>query len=265
MSLVDKTPEETYKDLLKIDRENNGFAEDGTLTPIQDGLGTTSGVSISNRRLSVKSSSNNTTAFEVLNADDASKFSVDTTNNYVKSLGTHVNTQYAYFTLANENTKGFDANTHYPIPFNGADMDDDGEQDNLNFGTDPDPATTFTTADGTGTYASDLVPHLWYVPDNITIDAVYSLEGADNATGDTTRFHLFGYTFTSGSTSCLTAGTLLAHNSDVTNDGCEQAYKSIWTVDSSSVAGGKVILAMFRSDSVNSDYSIQVVCKYHIV
>ena len=105
---------------------------------------------------------------------------------------------------------------------------------------------------------------MWYVPDAITIDSVYSLEGADDATGDTTRMHLFSYTFTSGSTSALTSGTLLAHNSDVTNAGSEQAYLSTWTVDSSSVTAGKVILAFFESDSVNSDYSVNITVKYHL-
>ena len=75
---------------------------------------------------------------------------------------------------------------------------------------------------------------------------------------------LFSYDFTSGSTSALTTGTLVAHNSDVTNAGDEQAYLSSWTVDSAAVASGKVILAFFKSDSINSDYSIQVTIKYHL-
>ena len=90
------------------------------------------------------------------------------------------------------------------------------------------------------------------------------MEGADASAGDTTRMHLFSYDFTSGSTSALTNGTLLAHNSDVTNAGSEQAYLSSWTVDSATVSSGKVILAFFRSDSINSDYSIKVIVKYHL-
>ncbi len=114
-------------------------------------------------------------------------------------------------------------------------------------------------------YASQIVPCMWFVPDNISIDSVTSIEGADNATGDTTRMHLKSFTFNSGSTSCLTGGELLAHNSDVTNAGNEQAYKSTWTIDSASVTSGKVILAFLRSDSVNSDYSVNITVKYHLV
>ena len=101
----------------------------------------------------------------------------------------------------------------------------------------------------------------------IYIDAVYSLEGADanNSGGaDTTRMHLMGFDFNSGSTSCLTNGILLAHNSDVTNEGNEQIYLSTWTVDSPSVLSGKVIVATFESDTVNSDYSLNVKVKYHL-
>ena len=100
--------------------------------------------------------------------------------------------------------------------------------------------------------------------DDISIDSVISIEGADNATGDTTRMHLFSYDFTSGSTSALSNGTLLAHNNDVTNAGSEQAYTGSWTVDSAAVSSGKVILAFFRSDSINSDYSLQLTVKYHL-
>ena len=105
---------------------------------------------------------------------------------------------------------------------------------------------------------------MWRLPDAISIDSVTSIEGADTATGDTTRMHLFSYDFTSGSTSALSAGTLLAHNTDVTNAGSEQAYLSTWTVDSAAVAAGKVILAFFKSDSISSDYSISITVKYHL-
>ena len=132
------------------------------------------------------------------------------------------------------------------------------------FGNGTDPATTFTTADATDQRASALIQYMWYVPDRISIDGVTSIEGADAATGDTTRMHLMGYTFTSGSTSCLTSGTLLAHNDDVTNAGSEQIYLSTWTIDSATVTAGKVIICTFESDSINSDYAYTATIKYHL-
>jgi len=171
-------------------------------------------------------------------------------------------TLYADFSIGYAESTSFTAGYHEALTFQSANYGTNNF--NPHFGNDPDPETSFTTSTSTGKKAAGLVPCLWYVPNNITIDAVYSLEGADAATGDTTRMHLMSYTFTSGSTSALTSGTLLAHNSDVTNDGNEQAYLSTWTVDSASVAAGKVIVATFECDTANSDYSLNVKVKYHL-
>ena len=259
MSLTNKSPAETYKDLLYVNNSNNGITT--TIKNVHSGGGTQSAVAVSDRALQVKSATNNTTAFDVQNSGGDSKLLVDTSNNYVKANGVFVNTQYAYFGVAHSISANFVTNTHYPLTFQGNNQSPSDEH-NFSLGTGTDPATTFT-ADGSTSDAALVVPCLMYVPDNISIDSVTAIEGADAATGDTTRMHLMSYTFTSGSTSCLSSGTLLAHNSDVTNAGSEQAYLTTWTVDSASVTAGKVILATFRSDSVNSDYSVSVTVKYH--
>ena len=260
MSLTGKSPADTYKDLLKVNNNNSGI--DSTARIIESGDGSDTAITLSDRTLKVQSATDNTTAFNVANSGGSTKFNVDTTNDQVKALGTHVNTQYAEFSIGNTEATAFSINTHEALCFQNANFGSAGTIPT--FGTGTDPATTFTTADGSGTRASDLVPIMWYVPDAISIDSVYGLEGADAATGDTSRMHLFSYTFTSGSTSALTSGTLLAHNSDVTNAGSEQAYLTEFTVDSASVAAGKVILAFFRSDSINSDYSLKIKIKYHL-
>lgn len=115
MSFTGKSPAETYKDILQIDNSNSGA--DSTARTIKTGDGTSSAISLSDRHLKVKSNTNNTTALDVLNASDASKFSVDTTNNQVKALGHHVNTQYAYFGIGADMQQTLVADTHYGIPF----------------------------------------------------------------------------------------------------------------------------------------------------
>ena len=262
MALTGKSPSDTYKDLLEIDNSNSGV--DNTARDIKTGNGASTSLKVSDRSCIVSSSTDNTGAFYVQDSGDNIKFQVDTTNDQVKALGTHVNTQYAYFGVGSSDTTAFASGTHTALPFNSMSIGSSTLQDNIQFGTATDPATSFTTADGSNTDASILTPVMWYIPDNISIDAVYSIEGATTATGDTTRMHLFSYDFTSGSTSALTNGTLLAHNDDVTNAGSEQAYLSTWTVDSSAVSSGKVILAFFRCDSTNSDYSINITIKYHL-
>ena len=261
MSLSGKTLANTYKDILQMDNSNSGV--DATTRSIKDGEGTTSALSLSDDVVSVKPQSDNTTAtFLVENSSGTDLLAVDSTNSKVSALGNYVNTQYAYFSVGNTQSASFADDTHQAIPFASA------MYGNVSyppaFGTGTDPATTFTTSEGNGTRASDIVACLWYVTDAISIDSVTGIEGADTATGDTTRMHLFSYDFTSGATACLTNGTLLAHNSDVTNAGSEQPYLSSFTVDSAAVASGKVILAFLKSDSINSDYSLNIKVKYHL-
>tara|TARA_R110000824_G_scaffold140556_1_gene306567 strand:- start:295 stop:915 length:621 start_codon:yes stop_codon:yes gene_type:complete len=183
------------------------------------------------------------------------------------------NIQYSYFGVNYTDFDELSADTHYAVPFiSGGDPD----FNKVDFGGSPDPDASFITAHTNTQYASQIVPMMWLITDDIAIDSVYSIEGSDQATGDVTRMHLLSYHFTPGSTSCLTSGTLLATNGDlitdvgVTNDGAEQAYLSTWTVGSPNVAATsgskyKVILCFFRTDTTsNSDYSINVTVKYHL-
>ena len=261
MSLTGKTIKNTYKNLLQMDNSNNGV--DTTTRNIKDGEGTQSALNLSDDVVLVRPTNDDTTAaFSVLSSGGTSLLAADSTNTKVTVLGNYVNTQYAHFGIANDVSDSWLANNHHPIPFGttmGAIVNDQ-----TTFGTGTDPATSFTTANSNDQRASDIIRYCWYLPDAISIDGVTSIEGADNATGDTTRMHLFSYTFTSGATNCLTSGTLLAHNSDVTNAGSEQPYLSTWTVDSAAVTAGKVILAFFKSDSINSDYSLNIKVKYHL-
>ena len=258
-----KTYSSFYGNDLAVDRSgNNGV--DGTLRKVQDGFGNNTSISLSFDAMSVQPETNDTTgAMNVKNLEGDTIFAVDTRNDKVLAGAGQfaVNTNYAVFGVNYVDFSASTANTHYAIPFA---MGGAGTTNDVDFGTGTDPDDTFTTANTDTQYASQIVPMMWRLPDNITIDSVTSLEGADAATGDTTRMHLKSFTFNSGSTSCLTAGALLAHNSDVTNAGNEQAYLSTWTVDSADVDANKVILAFMRSDSVNSDYSLTVTVKYHL-
>ena len=261
MSLSGKTLANTYKDILQMDNSNSGV--DTSTRSVKDGEGTLSALALSDDVVSIKPNNDNTAkTFLVEDSSGNDLLAVDTINSKVKALGNYVNTQYATFSTGNSESQAFADDTHQAITFQNANYGTIVYPPA--FGTGTDPATSFTTAEGNGTRASDIVPVLWYINDNISIDAVKSIEGADTATGDLTRMHMFSYTFTSGATACLTSGTLLAHNSDVTNAGSEQPYLSSWTVDSAAVTAGKVILAFFKSDSINSDYSLQVTVKYHL-
>tara|TARA_R100000655_G_scaffold7635_2_gene20324 strand:- start:5350 stop:6126 length:777 start_codon:yes stop_codon:yes gene_type:complete len=257
MSLSGKTIKNSYVDLLQLDNSNSGVPT--SVTAIKDGAGSNTALQLSDDNVRVLPQNDDTaTAFAVRAKSGSTVLSVDTTNELVSASGNTVNTQYAYFSVVTTHFSAAAANEHYAVPF--ANGNNAATTSYISLGTGTDPATSVDT----NSVAYKLVPVMWYIPDNMTIDAVYSLEGADAATGDTTRMHLMSYDFTSGATSPLTNGALLAHNSDVTNAGQEQPYLSTWTVDSSDVVAGKVILASFRSDSNNSDYSLTIKVKYHL-
>ena len=259
-----KTFSTFYKNILGINQTSNTGVDTTTRT-VHDGAGNSTAISLSDDVLMVQPVTDNTTrTLHVNNQGGDNIFSVDTDNSKVLIGAGQVaaNTGYVFFGANYIDISSFSPNKHYPIAFNtGAGGTTTNDVD---FGTGTDPDDSFTTANTDSQYASQIVPMIWMLPDNITISSVTHIEGADNSTGDTTRMHLKSFDFTSGSTSCLTNGTLLAHNSDVTNAGNEQAYLTTWTVDSADVDANKAILCFFRSDSVNSDYSMTVTIKYFI-
>ena len=263
--LTGKTISTSYKSLLRVDDDSSGV---GTASrDVTDGEGTKTCLRLWDDGLKVVPQNHDISGvFSVANKAGTNMLVVSTTDSVVKvNAGQEIaNTQYAYFGVNYADFSHVAADTHNAIPFSAASSGASGGNV-VDFGTGTDPDTTFTTADTVSQYASQLVPMLWYVQDDIAIDAVTSIEGADAASGDTTRMHLMSFTFNSGSTSALTSGSVLAYNSDVTNAGNEQAYKSTWTVGSTDVDAGKVILAFVRSDSINSDYSLNITVKYHLV
>ena len=261
MSLSGKTLKGSYIDLLQVDNSNSGVGT--SLKTVKDGSGSSSALQICDDNVRVlPQNDDTTTALSVRSRSGDVIMQVDTANELVYGSGNIVNTQYATFNIGSTESGYFIVNTHHVIPFSSANYGTSAYPPA--FGTGTDPATTFTTAEGNGTRAADLVPVMWYVPDAMSIDSVYSIEGADTATGDTTRMHMMSYDFNGGDTDALEGGVLVAHNSDVTNAGSEQAYATEWTVDSAAISSGKVILAFFRSDSINSDYSINITVKYHL-
>ena len=253
-----------YKRILQVsDALNQGIS--ASLKKIESGDGASTSVSVSDDAVLVQPNTDDTTTtFEIKTQSGTSILSSDTTNKRIKvgSEAVDATTQLAVFGITAGAGQSALAGYHYPLAFCGSSYNN---ATNLpDFGNGTDPATSFTTANANTDRASDLACMMFYVYKDITIDSIVSIEGADAATGDTTRLHLFSYDLTSGSTSALSNGTLLAHTADTTNAGSEQLYKSTWTIDSANVAEGKVIMCFFEQDSVNSDISYNVQMRYHI-
>ena len=263
--LTGKTIASNYKSLLRVNDDTNGV--DAAVENVTDGEGTASALGLSDDAVQVKPQNDDTTStFTVKDKAGNNLLLVDSTNDLVKVNGgqDYANTMYAHFGTPSAGAANILANNHYAIPFGHALASELWYLPTLGTGTDPSASLT---VDGTsnGLKAAEIGTCLWHVPDAISIDSVTHIEGADAATGDTTRMHLMSYTFNSGVSGVLTDGVVVASSSDITNAGYEQVYKSNWTVNSASVAANKVIACTFRADSVNSDYSLNVIIKYHLV
>ena len=118
MSFTGKTPASTFKDIMYVNNNNNGITT--TTKTLKSGNGNDSCMAISDRSVAVTSNTDNSVAFGVKNAAGSSTFNVDTTNNEVKALGTHTNTQYANFICHSALTASFAAGYHNAIPFENA-------------------------------------------------------------------------------------------------------------------------------------------------
>ena len=257
-SFTGSSIKDVYKDILHTSNSNTGLST--TIKQITCGDGDTSALYLSNRNLKVQPSADSTTNTVIYDASGNALLTVDSTNDLIKAgIGQHtVNTNYAYFGVSND-TVNMVANTHYAIPFSSVAYT--GSVITMGTGTNPDTSTTISAV-----AHADVITY-WYVMDNITIDRVVWFSGADAATGDTTRAHLMVYDVDTGNGSTggdLSSGAVLADGSDVVNAGYEQIYYQQLTIGTANVDAGKIIMFTFRSDSVNSDYSINATVKYHL-
>ena len=260
MALTNKSIASTYGDILQVDNSGSGRTANGTA--VKDGLGQSTALTLGQNKAKITPSSNSTDTLVVENAAGADLLVVDSTNSLIKAgtTNTYVNTQIKEFGVFDFSPT---ADIHYPmVAMTGLDSASNTDwQAVTGFGSGTDPAGTLTVSSG----AENMVPVLWYVPVAITIDEVRVIASTDAS--DTLNFHLFSYTMATGTSSGagdLSSGALLAHNSDVTNAGNEQAYLSTWTVDSANVDANKAILCFFRSDSISSDFSVVVTVKYFL-
>ena len=259
-----------FKRILQINQSSN-TGVDATTRNLQTGDGVNTAVSLSDDVLKVQPQNDDTTGtFVVANQAGNSILSVDTTNSKVLTGASQyaLNTQYVHFGVTNVSSSGYGVDTWYAVPFvtnyeisSGATLTM-GTANTSSFG-DTNPASSLTIS----TTAHQALQHYWYVPDNITVDAVHWLHSADAATGDVTKASVMAYDIDTdnGSTGGdLSNGTLIASSSNITNAGYEQIYYNSMSISSSNINAGKLVLFCFASDTNNSDFTISATIKYHL-
>ena len=259
-SFTGSSIKDVYKDILHTSNSNTGLST--TIKQITCGDGDGTSLYLSQRNLKVQPSADTTTNTVIYDADGNALVTVDSTNDLVKAgIGQHsVNTQYAHFGVGSGNTvwAGASADTHYAVPFNSIQT-----QALVSGGTSTNPVTSYTITDS----ADDMVGVLWYLCDDITIDRVIYWAGGDASGNDTFRTHLNSYDINSSNGSAsgdLSNGATVAYSADVSGAGFEQSYYSQLTISTANVDAGKALMFFFRSDSVNSDFTINATIKYHI-
>ena len=225
MSLTGKTKASTYKDMLVISNSNNGMSS--SVKAIEGGDGTASALSIGTRNLLFKPTIDNTSAFQVQDADGNTQFLVDTTNDLVKANGNVVNTNIQQFGLS----------SYLSLP-SASDTADDmvGIMWYVPFHITIDSC------------------HAWFGADAASGDVVkfsvmsYTVDTANGSTGGD---------LSSGVENCVSPTT-------IAGAGYEQAYYQALTVSTPDVNQGKVICAFVAQDGTNSDLSVNMQLVYHL-
>tara|TARA_Y100000310_G_scaffold33372_1_gene31559 strand:- start:115 stop:945 length:831 start_codon:yes stop_codon:yes gene_type:complete len=263
-----------YKNDLSIDKSTNTGC-DTTVRAIQSGDGTDTSLKISTRACEVRPVSDIATTFSVKKTNGNSILNVDGVYSTVKigASQTYANTQYVHFGIGHVDPiwAGALDDTHYAIPFASHSSTSIGTIADLAMGSatdssfgDTDPADSLTITDS----AMHIVSCYWYVIDDITVDGVVMLNGANAAAGDVVFANLMAYTVdtANGSTGGDLSDGVVVAQGGFTNAGYEQIYyKSLSLTGNVDIDAGKVVLFTFAFDNVEAtDHSLSVTVKYHV-
>ena len=260
MSITNKEISTTYKDWLIIDNSNAGF--DTNIDQVKSGNGNGSSLYLSTNNLKVQPTADSTTNSVIYDKDGNILFQVDSTNDVVKALGNHVNTQYKEFGLFNHTpTQG----RHEPLVANTFYASTSGTlwaTGSPDFGTGTDPATSITAHAGV---SAPLTGCIWYLMDAISIDSIRVLASSQSGSDASHTFHLMSYDIDTSSTyGSLSNGTLIANTASSMELQRLYTKTAALTIDSASVATNKVIVAFAENEDGTDKITCQLTVKYHL-
>ena len=268
-SFTGKPMKDVYKDILQTDNSNTGLST--TIKQIKCGDGDTTALYLSSRNAKVQPGVDTTTNTAIYDADGNALVVVDSTNDLVKlGIGQHTaNTQFKEFGLWDFSPSAGEHHnlTTSPMITSASDGDFTGEVNGSAWGgTGTNPVTSLTVASA----ALELVPSLWILPQNITIDAVQYIMASDAASS--VNIHIMSYTVTSGSGSTagdLSSGAVLAQTGSADDSlspvttGADRISNGTLTINTANVDSGKAIV-VFAEASDTDDMPVQVNIKYHL-
>ena len=268
-SFTGKPMKDVYKDILQTDNSNTGLST--TIKQVKCGDGDTTALYLSSRNAKIQPGADTTTNTVIYDADGNALITVDSTNDLVKlGIGQHTaNTQFKSFGLWDFSPSAGEHHnlTTAPMITSASDGDFTGEVNGSAWGgTGTNPVTSLTLASA----ALELVPSLWILQSNITIDEIQYVMSSDLAS--TINIHVMSYTVVSGSGATagdLSSGTVLAQTgSDASSlspitTGTDRVSNGTLTINTANVNSGKAIV-LFAEASDTDDMTVQVNIKYHL-
>ena len=268
-SFTGKAIKDVYKDILHTDNSNSGLTT--STKQIKCGDGDATALQMSTKNVLIKPASDSTTNFQVQDEGGNALILVDSTNDLVKlGIGQHIaNSQFKPFGAFDYSPA---AGAHHPLTcspmISSASGDDyDGDVNAGDWGgTGTNPVTSLTVA----SVSKELVPSLWLLQQNITIDSIQYIMASDAAS--TINAHVMSYTMVTGSGATagdLSSGAVLAQTgSDASSlspvtTGADRVSNGTLTINTANVDSGKAIV-VFAEASDTDDMTVQVNIKYHL-
>ena len=268
-SFTGKPIKDVYKDILHTDNSNSGLSTSIKQITCGDGDGTA--LYLSQQNLKIQPSADSTTNSVIYDADGNAVFTVDSTNDLVKAgIGQHtVNTQFKSFGLWDFSPSAGEHHnlTTSPTITAASDADFTGEVNGSAWGgTGTNPATSLTITSA----AIELVPSLWILQQNITLDSVQYILASDGSSS--INIHIMQYAIVTGSgTSAgdLSSGTVLAQTGSSSGSlspvtvHSDRVSNGTLTINTANVDSGKAIV-LFAEASNTVDMTVSVNVKYHL-
>jgi hypothetical protein len=268
-SFTGKPMKDVYKDILHTNNSNSGIST--TIKQITCGDGDVTSLYLSNRNLKVQPSADTTTNTVIYDSSGNALVTVDSTNDLVKAgIGQHiVNTQFKSFGLWDFSPSSGEHHnlTTAPMITSTSDGDFTGEANGAAWGgTGTNPATALTIASS----AKEVVPSIWLLQQNITIDSVQYILASDAASS--INVHVMQYDILTGAGSTagdLSNGVVLSQTGSASDSlspvttGADRISNGTLTINTANVDSGKAII-LFAEASDTDDMTIQVNIKYHL-
>ena len=259
---------DVYKDILHTSNSNTGLST--TIKQITCGDGDATSLYLSTRNAKIQPASDTTTNTVIYDADGNALVTVDSTNDLVKAgVGQHtVNTQFKQFGMYEFTPV---AGNHYqmittPIMYESA-IWSDAVNGAVWGGNGTNPATSLTVSSA----AEHLVPCVWLLQQNITIDEIQYILSAKGST--TMNIHVMSYSMVTGSGSTagdLTSGAVVAQTGSASDSlspvtiGDDRASNGTLTINTADVNDGKAIVVFFENLGSTDDVTAQINIKYHL-